>query len=219
MPRNSKAGPTQTSKAAKLSVAQLARIVLGVLLLANLVGVWFMLYPPGGSAEGLQEDLARKQTQLQQSKARIEASRLHAASVQKGRGAADEFLGQYFVTRRTVPTTLLTELGRIAQKAGIKDQPHNNYSADLIDGSETLGMITITTTFEGTYRNLLAFVREIDQSDNLFIIDSLSAAPQTNSNLLTIALKMEAFLREDQAPKEAPVAEVPVAAVSQGATR
>jgi hypothetical protein len=212
MPKNSKPTSATATAKEKLSAVQVARIVLGVLLLANLVGVWLNLYPPGGSAEGLQADLTRLQTQLQQAKTRLEASKLHAASVEKGRTTANEFLDHYFVTRRTVPTTLLRELGQIAQRAGIKD-PHNGYSPDLIEGSDTLGIITINTSFEGTYKNLLTFVREIDRSDNLFIIDSLSAAPQTNSNALSVAIKMEAFLREDAPPKEGAAA----AEIAQGA--
>ena len=206
MPRNSRATSPAPAKDTKLSVEQTSRVVLGALLLLNLIGLWFVFHPPGGSADALQGVLSGLQTQLQQAKTRLEASKLHVASVEKGRAASDEFLNRYFVTRRTVPTTLLRELGEIAQRAGIKDH-HDQYSPDLIEGSETLGMITITSTFDGTYRNLLNFVREIDRSENLFIIDSLSAAPQANSNLLSVALKMEAFLREDAAPKEAPVAE------------
>lgn len=196
MPKNSKS--TQTGvKGAKLTATQIARIAVGALLGLNLLGLWFVFNPPGGSAEGLQGELTRLQSQLQQAKTRLEASRVHAAAVEKGRGAADQFLAQYFVPRRTVPTTLLLrELGEISQRAGIKD-PSSSYSNEMIEGSDTLGMITITTAFQGTYRNLLNFVREVDRSDHLLIIDSLSAAPQTNSNLLTVAVKMEAFIIED----------------------
>lgn len=206
MARSSKANQTP-AKETKLSVDQAARMILGGLLLLNLLGLWFVFHPPGGSADDLQGDLTRLQTQLQQAKTRVEAGKLNTASVEKGRAAADDFLNRYFVTRRTVPTTLLRELGEIAQRAGIKDR-HDQYSPNLIEGSDTLGMITITTTFEGTYRNLLNFVHEIDRSDNLLIIESLSAAPQASTNTLSVALRMEAFLREDPASNEAAIAEM-----------
>jgi Tfp pilus assembly protein PilO len=180
--------------------AQLARIVLGALVILNLVAAGLVLYPPGGSAEALEQDLVRLQSQVRLAKTRLDETKQHSTAVEKGRGAADEFLNQYFLPRRTAPSTLLTELNQIAQRAGIKDRG-NAFSIDLIDGSETLGMDTITVNFEGTYQNLMSFVREVDRSPSLLIIESLNAAPQQGSNILTVAIKMEAFIREDGSPQ------------------
>ncbi len=194
MAKNSKLKASAAAKGP--GKAQIARIVLGVLVVLNLAAAALVLYPPGGSAEALEEDLVRLQSQVRQAKTRLDETKQHATAVEKGRGAADEFLSKYFVTRRTVPSTMLTELNQIAQRAGIKDRG-NAFSIDLIDGSETLGMVTITANFEGTYRNLLSFVREIDRSSSLLIIESLNATPQQGTSILTVAIKMEAFIRED----------------------
>jgi len=183
--------------AKRTNKAQIARIVLGVLVVLNLTVAGLVLYPPWGSAESLEQDLVQLQAQVRQSKMRLEESRRNVAAVEKGRGAADEFLNKYFVTRRTIPSTMLTELDQIAQRTGIKDRG-NSFSLDLIDGSETLGMVTITANFEGTYRNLFNFVQEIDKSSSLLIIESLNAAPQQGSNILTVSIKMQAFVREDE---------------------
>lgn len=198
MAKNSKVKAPVTSK--RPNKAHLARIVLGVLVVLNLAAAALVLYPPGGSAETLEQDLVRLQAQLKQAKTRLDETKQHTAAVEKGRGAADEFLVQYFMPRRTAPSVLLTELNQIAQRTGIKDRG-NAFSIDLIDGSETLGMVTITANFEGTYRNLLNFVREIDRSSSLLIIESLNAAPQAGSNILTVAIKMEAFISEDGSPQ------------------
>ena len=179
-----------------MGTAQIVRAAVGALVVLNLIAAWLVFNPPGGSADALEQDLARLQGQVKQAKGRMEETKQHAAAVQKGRGDADEFLGKYFIGRRSAPTILLTELNQIAQKAGIKDRG-NNFSIDLIEGSEVLGMMTITANFEGTYRNLLNFVREIDRSPSLLIIESLNAAPQQGSNNLMVAIKMEAFIRED----------------------
>ena len=203
MAKNSKIKAPVAAKRA--NNAQIARIVLGVLVVLNLVAAGLVLYPPGGSAEALEQDLVQLQAQLKQSKTRLEETKRHADAVAKGRGAADEFLARYFVPRRSAPTALLTELNQIAQRAGIKDRG-NQFSADIIDGSEELGMLTITANFEGTYRNLLNFVREIDRSSSLLIIESLNATPQQGSNVLTVAIKMESFIREDGSPALAPQA-------------
>ena len=194
MAKNSKIKAPVAAK--RTNTAQIARIVLGLLVVLNLVAAGLVLYPPGGSAEALEEDLVRLQAQLKQGKARLEETQRHADAVEKGRGAADEFLGRYFVPRRSAPTALLTELNQIAQRAGIKDRG-NQFAAEIIEGSEVLGMLTVTANFEGTYRNLLSFVREIDRTSSLLIIESLNAAPQTGSNVLNVAIKMQAFIRED----------------------
>lgn len=194
MAKNSKVKAPVAAKRA--NTAQIARGVLGLLVVLNLVAVWLVLYPPGGSAETLEQDLVRLQAQLKQSKTRLEETKKHADAVEKGRGGADEFLSKYFVPLRSAPSIFLTELNQIAGRAGIKDRG-NQFSADVIEGSEELGMLTITANFEGTYKNLLSFVREIDRSQSLLIIESLNATPQQGSNILTVAIKMEAFLRQD----------------------
>jgi hypothetical protein len=194
MPRNTKSKAPSSVK--RTDKAQTVRIVLGVLVVLNLIAAGFVLYPPGGSAETLEQNIVQLQAQVKQGKTRLEETKKHAEAVEKGRGAADEFLTKYFIPRRSAPTALLTELNQIAQRAGIKDRG-NAFSADLIDGSEALGMVTVTANFEGTYANLLSFVREIDRSDSLLIIESLNAAPQQGTNTLTVAVKMEAFIKED----------------------
>lgn len=202
---------TQSGSAPRRNAAQVARVVLGVLVVLNLAAAWMVVNPPGGSAEALEQDQVRFQGQLKQARARLEDSQRYAASVETGRAAAEEFLTRYFVTRRTLPSTLLSELDQIARRTGIQDRG-NAFSIDLIDGSEDLGMVTITANFEGTYRNLLSFVREIDRSPNLLIIESLNAAPQQGSNILMVSIKMQGFLREDSMfPEESAPAQQAVA--------
>lgn len=183
-----------------------ARIVMGVLVVLNLVAGWLVYSPPGGSAESLEQALSQLQGQVKQAKARADETKQHAAAVEKGRGDAEVFLGKYFTPRRSASTALLTELNDIAKRAGIQDRG-NSFSADLIEGSERLGMVTITANFEGTYRSLLNFVREIDRSESLLIIESLNAAPQQGSNNLMVAMKMESFIQEDGSAAEIAQAE------------
>jgi hypothetical protein len=175
--------------------------VLGALLLFNLVAAGLVLYPPGGSAEALEQHLVSLQSAVAQARLRLERSRAQAESVAKGRIEGDQFLKEYFVARRELPSTLLAELNKIADQAKIRDRG-SAYSIERIEGSETLNMLTISANFECTYRQLLDFVRQVDRSQSFLIIESLSAAPQPNSNLLTVAMKMDAFVRDDGMPLE-----------------
>ena len=201
MPRNSKKSGQGPVAVAQRTPARTARMVLGVLLVLNLIAAGLVLYPPGGSAESLEQQIVTLQTQVATGRVRVEKTRVQASSVEKGRSEADEFLKTYFVPRRELPSTLLAELNQIAEKTKIKDRG-SNYTIQQIDGSDDLNMVTISVNFEGTYRNLLDFVRHVDRAESFLIIESLNATPQPNSNMLTVAMKMEGFVRDDGTPIE-----------------
>jgi hypothetical protein len=204
MPRNSSAQRQAAGGAQQ--AARKVRIVLGVLLGLNLIAAGMVLYPPGGSAEGLEQQLGSLQAQLKPARMKLEQTRQHTAAVEVGRGEGDEFLKTYFLGRRIVFSELVDELTAAADRAGLKTRG-NAYSPDLIEGSDVLGMMTITANFEGSESNLRRFIREIDRSPSLLIIESLTAAPQTGSNTLTIGFKLDAFTQESQQPfPDGPVA-------------
>lgn len=196
MPRNSKKTGQALLSTGQAGPGRTARMVLGVLLALNVIAAGLLLYPPGGSAESLEKELISLQTEVKGSRVRLDRSRTQANSVEKGRGEADEFVKTYFVGAREVPSTLLSEFTDIATRSKIRDKG-SSYTVERIDGSENLDMLTMTVNFEGTYRNLLDFVRFVDRSENFWIIESLNATPQPNSNILTVAIKMDAFVRED----------------------
>jgi Tfp pilus assembly protein PilO len=175
------------------------RVALGVLVVATLVAAAFVLYPPGGSADDLERRLAELQLQATAKRALLVTTRQHVAAVEKGRNEGEQFLKTYFVARRTAYSTLLSELVEAADRAKIKPKEHA-YSTEPIEGSDTLSMMTISANYEGTYANLMRFVHEIDQSPRMLIIEGLTAAPQQTSGVLSISMKIDAFVREDSVP-------------------
>jgi hypothetical protein len=172
------------------------RVLVGVLLAANLIGAGILLFPPGGSAEDLEKELAGLQEQAASKRVLLEKTRQNVAAVELGRAEGDQFLGRYFLGRRAAAENLLTALGNAEAGSKIKEKGWSS-SFEPIDGSDTLSMMSITATYEGEYGDLLHFVHEIDKSPALMIIESLSAVPQTGSKILSISLKMDTFVRED----------------------
>jgi len=172
------------------------RIALGTLLALNLIAAGLVLYPPGGSADDLERELATLQTQVAQKRALLERTRFNVVAIEKARGEGDQFLDKHFLTRRTADSALLAELTAAASKAQIKERDRAQ-TTEVIEGSDSLAMMTITANYEGTYRNLLNFINELDHSGQLLIIESMSAAPQQGSNTLTVSMKIDAFIRED----------------------
>lgn len=195
MPRNSKSqGPAAKSQTRDLT--RRIRIVLGALLGLNVIAAGLVLFPPGGSADDLERELASLQSQIMQKRALLERSRLNVAAIEKARGAGDQFLNDYFLSRRTADSALLSELSAAATKAQIKPRD-SAQTTEYIEGSDSLTMMTISANYEGTYKNLLNFIGELDRSDRLLIIESMSAAPQQGSNVLTVSMKIDAFIRDD----------------------
>jgi hypothetical protein len=185
-------------RAALRSPAQAVRIVLGTLLALNLIAAALILYPPGGSAESLEAQFSSLQSQVAQRRALVERTRLHAASIEKGRSGGDKFLSEYFLARRTAYSAVLAQLGEAARLAKVKER-ENAFATEPVEGSDTLSMMTVTANYEGTYNDLMTFVREIDRSQGLLIIESLNAAPEAGGNLLSVAMKIQAFVREEPA--------------------
>jgi Tfp pilus assembly protein PilO len=174
----------------------LIRVLVGLLAAANLVAAVFIIFPPGGSADSLERQLATLQSQVTSQRAQLVRTREHAAAVEKGRAEGDEFLGDYFLARRTAYSTLLSELVEAADQSKIKPKEHA-YSTEPIEGSDALSMMTITANYEGSYANLMRFIHEIDRSPRLLVIEALNAAPQQGSGILNISMKIDTFVRED----------------------
>jgi Tfp pilus assembly protein PilO len=173
-----------------------ARALVGILAVANLVAAALIVFPPGGSADELERQLASLRSQAALQRAQLERTRQHAAAVEKGRAEGDQFLGNYFLARRTAYSTLLSELVSAADESKIKPK-ENAYSTEPIEGSDTLSMMTITANYEGSYANLMHFIHQIDSSPRLLIIEGLNAAPQQGSGILNISMKIDTFVRED----------------------
>lgn len=172
------------------------RIAVGILLVLNIAGAALVLFPAGGSAEMLEQQLTALQTQVLQKTVQLDRTRQNLASMEKARGEGDHFLNDYFLSRRTAYSTLLAELMAAARTSQIKPREHA-YSTEPIEGSTAFSMMTITANYEGTYKELMSFVNQIDRSPRLLVIESLNAAPQQGSGNLTISMKIDTFVRED----------------------
>lgn len=171
------------------------RVILGALLAANLVAAVVAFKPFGGSADDLRREQADLRRQLGQLQDHLRDSRNLAGKMDMARREGDDFLEKYFTDRRTTYSTIIDELDRKAQEAGMKPRDR---SAELneVEGSSTLEMMSITAGFEGSYASLEKFVNLLDKSPRFLIIESMQAAPQQQSGQLTVTLKLDTFVKE-----------------------
>lgn len=177
-----------------------ARLGLGVLLALNLVAAWFVYSPLGGSAEVMETRVSDLRRQVAQKQAVLLRGKQLAAKVDKGRTQGDEFLGKYFLSRPTTYSTLVGELNQLAKAAGVRPK-EQAFNEEEVEGSDELGMVSITAGYEGSYADLLHFLRELDKANRLVIIETLAASPQQGSGVLNISLRLNTFIRETPLPQ------------------
>lgn len=165
-----------------------------VLVAANLVAAFLTWRPVGGSRQDLERQVVETRRQVVQRQAALERLRALVKKVEKGRAEGDRFLNDNFLSRRTAYSTLVAELDKGAQKAGMKPREHA-FNEEPIEGSDTLGILSISANYEGSYADLIQFVHMLDVSPRFLIIESLQAAPQQSGGL-TVSMRLDAFVRE-----------------------
>lgn len=174
----------------------IARSILGVLLALNLVAAFMVFRPLGGSVEELDAQIESLRSEIQRRQAALQRVRTLVSKIEQARSTGDDFLSQYFMSRRTASSAILSELNVAAKDAGIRPKEHS-FAFDPVEGSYTMSMMTIVANYEGTYGDLLQFVNRLDKSGRFLIMDSMSAAPQQGGTALNFSIKLNTFVRDD----------------------
>lgn len=175
------------------------RVVIGVLLVANLIAAFTIVRPVGGSAEELELEVLSGRQQITQKQAAIKRLQFLASKIEQAKSAGDHFMDSYFMSRRTTSSTILEELLKAAKDSGIKPKG-DAFTFEDVEGSDSLSMMTITASYEGTYRDLLEFVNRLDRSPRFLILENLSAQPMQGAGAnapLDVRIKLDTFVRED----------------------
>lgn len=172
------------------------RLIVGGLLAANLAVFTIAMGWWGGSPEDLEQQLTTLRQQLLTRRTALQRAKQVAAKVDIGRAEGDKFLSKYFLARRTAYSTVVGDLVAMAQHAQVVPR-EIAYTTDPIDGSDTLSMMSITANYDGTFADILRFIAELDRSPRLLIIETLNAAPVQGGNRLSVAMKIDTFVRED----------------------
>ncbi len=176
----------------------ITRLVLVVLVVANLAAAFFVLRPPGGSPQELREQLQDLRSQVIQRQALLDRTRVLVSKIEAGRSQGENFLVQYFLPRRLAYSTILDELSDSAQKSKVRPK-ESSFGTEAVKGSDNFSMMQISANFEGKYEDVLQFVNLLDKSKRLLIIEGLNATPEQGSNLLNVNVKLDTFVTEGEA--------------------
>jgi len=172
------------------------RAGLGTLLLLNIVAALILFKPWGGSSDDLERQLAVMRNQLPQRQAALARTRTLVQKVELARVEGELFMKKYMLTGRSAYSSIVGELDRAAEKVSLKPK-ERQFSLEPIEGSDTLGMMTISAKYEGSYPNLTKFINELDRSPRFLIIESLQAAPQPVGTAVNVSFKLNAFVRDE----------------------
>lgn len=175
----------------------LVRAGLGILLLANIVAAMFAFHVVGTSPEAINAELLAASSRLQADQIRLNRSRLLTTNIDEGRSQSDTFLASYMTGRRHTYSTIIGEVTETAKTAGMKMKEATIAPLEPIEGSDDLAMMTVSANFDGGYAQLVKFANLLDRSRRFLIIDSMQAAPQAAGDLLSVNVKLAAFVKDD----------------------
>jgi hypothetical protein len=192
MPRNFEIWPPNNPRS-------LLRLVVGLLLAANVVAAYFVMRPIGGSPQELREQANEMTSEIRQKRNILDRTRVLGSKIETGRGQGDQFMTTYFLPRRTAYSTVVSELNDLAGQAKVTPK-ESAFAIEPVEGSDTLDMMQISANFEANYQDLIHFVNMLDRSDRLLVIESLNATPQQGGAKLNIMLKLDTFVTEDKEP-------------------
>ncbi|MCC6536331.1 MAG: hypothetical protein IT162_02200 [Bryobacterales bacterium] len=171
------------------------KVALGVLAVANLAAFFLLVKPVGGSTADLDARLADLQMQVKRQQLSLRTSRDMTRKIDGARAEHEQFMATHFMDRRTMSSTILSEIKDSAASAGLVAKEHS-FAFEAIEGADNLGLMTITANYEGDYGQLVKFVNLIDRSKRFLIIDNMQAAPQQQGGKLTARFKINAFVRD-----------------------
>jgi Tfp pilus assembly protein PilO len=171
------------------------RIVLGVLLLANIVAAGFAFHFFDDSPDKIAQQVTSARQQVLAQVVTLNRSRTLAGKVDKGREDGTRFISTYMTSRRATYSTIISEIDNMAAQSAMK-RKDAVITLEAVKGSDTIDKMTVTASFEGPYRNLLNMINLIDKSKRFLIIESLGATPQQGGTL-QVTMKINTFVNEE----------------------
>lgn len=174
----------------------LVRVVLGLLFAANIVAAGFAFHWFDASPDAVNQQLLSAQASHLTEQARLLKTRALANNISRGKAEGENFVATSMTSRRRTYSTIIGEITDTAKTAGMKN-PGGTISLEPIAGSEDLDLMSITLTVEGGYAELLKFVNLLDRSQRFLIIETLTVTPRPQTGTLTVGMKLDTFVRED----------------------
>jgi Tfp pilus assembly protein PilO len=167
--------------------------LLGVVAVVNVL-FFFILYRPVRSEYfRLQDSIEKARAEVQVRTQKID--RLEKVNVQLETSAVDRqrLFTRHFIPRSTGWSETLPHLEAIVKQAGVKNVRQDYHIADIPQYG--LYSVTMSLPVSGPYSNVVNFIRDLEESETFFIINSINVhgVSQPGSAEVTMALSSETF--------------------------
>src|SRR5262245_52580692 len=173
------------------------KITFAALAVFDVVFYLFAIGPLSESDREKRQNVENLQRQVREQSGRVEKLAAIVDKVETARTGGDKLLIDITLPRRSAFSEIVSEMDQASRDSKVELR-ERGLNVEPIEGSNTLSMMTVTAGLEGTYDNLVRFVNLLDKSGKFLIIENLAAAPQQNGNNLSITLKLDAFVREEE---------------------
>ncbi len=170
--------------------------LLGVVAAINLLFFLILYQPSRSEYYRLQDSIQR--TRAETGSRRLKIDRLEKLSIQLERSAQDrrELYTMHFIPRNAGWSEILPQLNAAVERAGVKNQ-RKDY---VIDVAPQFGLysVKIKIPVTGSYPNVVNFIKDLENADTFFIINSIDArgsaltAGPTAADI-ALSLNMETF--------------------------
>src|SRR5262249_9761732 len=165
--------------------------LLGVIAVINLL-FFFILYGPTRSEYfRLQDSIVKAGVDIRTRRLRIDQLEKLSAQLETSAQDRQRLYSMHFIRKESGWSEILRELDAIIQKAGVKNL-RKDYS---LDEKPQYGLysVKIRLPVTGLYSNVANLIKDLENSDTFFIIDSIDVRGSTSEALpgVTMNLNLE----------------------------
>ena len=169
--------------------------VLGVIAAVNLL-FFVILYQPARSEYfGLQKSIETLHREVQSRKQSVERLEKLSAQLETSEHDRRQLFTAHFIGRATGYSQILPKLEMIAENAGVKTT-RKDYAIDEAP-QFSLYSVKIRIPVTGGYPNVVNFIRNLENSDTFFIINSIdvrgASLATSVASAISLALNLETF--------------------------
>jgi Tfp pilus assembly protein PilO len=171
---------------------------LGVIGVINLL-FFFILYQPARSEyDRLKESIERSRGQIQMRRQKIQTLERLNAQLSTLEQDRQRLFSRHFIPRNAGWSEILLKLNQMVQDAHVE----NMQKGYTIDQTPQYGLysVKIGVPVQGAYPNVVNFIKDIENSQTFFIIDSIGVRTGTgsgpNSSDIGLDLNIETFFHQ-----------------------
>ena len=170
-------------------------VLLAALGCLNLLALFFCLKPPGGTAGELARTIEQQHRQINTTRLQTIRWRKLASRVRQSGTEVADFQKRSFLPKRVAYAQIISEIARMSKSAELQERD-GVFTEEPIEGTLDLALLNVTSSFQGSYENLMRFLHEADRSSMLIIVDNLQASPEQKGGQINVSIRFQAVIRD-----------------------